>query len=155
LDKLPKFNETFGPILKILAEGETIHHRELIKKVQSEFYADLPEELLDLKTKSGERLLNNRIAWGKSYLKKGGFVHYPKRGFVQITEKGKRAAKSNLDLKKVTSDFFHFYTEEDKKDKELPDVEDSSPQDLIDSGFAAIESQIKEEGSCRVLGPYF
>ena len=51
MDELPKFNETFGPILRILADGEVLHHRELIKKVQSEYYADLPDELLDLKTK--------------------------------------------------------------------------------------------------------
>jgi restriction system protein len=157
MDKLPKFNETFGPILKILADGETIHHRELIMKVQSAFYAHLSDELLDLKTKSGDPLLSNRIAWGKSYLKKGGFVHYPKRGFVQITEKGRSAAKSGLDLKDVTSDFFHFYTEEDKKDRKLPGIEASSPQDLIDSGVAAIESQTKEEmiEKLKVIDPYY
>ena len=101
-------------------------------------------------------MLGNRIAWGKSYLKKGGFVQYPKRGFVHITEKG-AAAKSELDLKDVTSDFFRFYTEEDKKDKRLSDIEDSSPQDLIDSGFAAIESQTKEEliEKLKSIDPYY
>ncbi len=154
---LPKFNETFGPILKILADGQILHHRELIKKVQDEFYAHLSDELLDLKTKSGDPLLSNRIAWGKSYLKKGGFVHYPKRGLVQITEKGKAAAKSDLDLKDVTSDFFHFYTEESKKGKSLPRIGDSSPQDLIDSGFAAIESQTKGEliDKLKSIDPYY
>jgi len=157
MDELPKFNETFGPILKILADGETIRHRELIRKVQGKFYAHLPEELLDQKTKSGDPLISNRIAWGKSYLKKGGFVHYPKRGFVQITEKGKSAAKSDLDLKDVTSDFLHFYTEEEKKDRKLPYIQDSSPQDLIDSGFAAIESQTKDEllEKLKSIDPYY
>ena len=157
MDELPKFNETFGPILKILADGEVLHHRELIKKVQGDFYADLPRELLALKTKSGDPLLSNRIAWGKSYLKKGGFVHYPKRGLVQITEKGKDAAKSDLDLRGVTSDFFHFYTEENRKTKGILGIGDSSPQDLIDSGIAGIESQTKDELIVRLrsIDPYY
>jgi len=50
---------------------------------------------MGIKTKSGEILIRNRIAWGKSYLKKGGFVNYPKRGMVQITQKGKEALNKN------------------------------------------------------------
>lgn len=90
---LPKFNETFLPILEILKNGATINGRELVRKVEEVFYANLPTELLSQTTKSGDRLIENRIAWGKSYLKKGGLVHYPHRGFVQITQKGKEAKK--------------------------------------------------------------
>jgi len=59
-----------------LAHGGTVHHRELIEKVQSEFYVHLSDELLDLKTKSGDPLLSNPIAWGKSYLKKAHDAHH-------------------------------------------------------------------------------
>lgn len=62
---LPKFHETFQPILDILRAGEIVHHRELLKRVVDKYYSDLPLELLDQKTKSGEILILNRIAWGK------------------------------------------------------------------------------------------
>ena len=32
-NELPKFHETFNPILEILSTGEIIHHRELLKMV--------------------------------------------------------------------------------------------------------------------------
>ncbi len=86
---LPKFNETFLPILEVLADGRVLKGRELLREVEERFYSDLPEELLRQTTKSGGRLIENRISWGKSYLKKGGLVHYPQRGQVQITDKGK------------------------------------------------------------------
>lgn len=86
--EIPKFHETFNPILEILSNREIIHTRELQKRVIEKYYSHLPKELLEEKTKSGEILINNRIAWGKSYLKKGGYIHYPSRGNVQITEKG-------------------------------------------------------------------
>jgi len=143
--ELPKFNETFNPILEILSDGKVIHHRELLNRVIEKYYSHLPKDLLEIKTKSGDVLIRNRIAWGKSYLKKGGFVIYPKRGFVQITEKGREAANRKLELKEVESDFLNFYAEESTKPVNDNIIEDSSPQDLIDSGFSAIEVQTKTE----------
>lgn len=71
--ELPKFNKTFLPILAILKDGKTIKGRELIRRVEEKYYSHLSEELLKSTTKSGDRLIENRIAWGKSYLKKRRF----------------------------------------------------------------------------------
>jgi restriction system protein len=157
MQELPKFDETFSPILKILANGAEIQHRALVSAVREQFYSELPNEILDLKTKSGDPLLENRIAWGKSYLKKGGYVHYPRRGFVQITDKGRTAATTEIDLKSVTNDYLSFFTLENKKTTELAQIEGSSPQDLIDSGFTAMESQTKADLLEKLKGtdPYY
>ena len=80
--ELPKFNETFLPILEVLKDGEIIKGRDLVRLVEERFYADLPQYLLEQTTKSGGRLIENRIAWGKSYLKKGGLVYYPQRSYT-------------------------------------------------------------------------
>jgi restriction system protein len=154
---LPKFNETFIPILEVLSDEKIIRHRELLKRVEDKYYSDLPKELLEKKTKSGDLLIRNRIAWGKSYLKKGGFVHYPERGMVQITKKGKGASNKKLKLKDVESDFLDFYAEEKTKSTDNNEIKDSSPQDLIDSGFSAIELQIKSDLLERLkdIDPYY
>ena len=157
--ELPKFHETFNPILNILGDGKTIHHRELIKAVVDKYYSNIPYELLNKKTKSGEVLIHNRIAWGKSYLKKGGFVQYPERGMVQITQKGIDANKKNLQLQDIEneSNFLNFYAEEKTKIGNNIVIENSSPQDLIDSGFAEIEAQVKDEllEKIKEIDPYF
>jgi restriction system protein len=156
---LPKFHETFNPILNILSDGKTIHHRELLNLVFDKYYSNLPKELLEQKTKSGEKLILNRIAWGKSYLKKGGFITYPERGYVQITQKGKDAACKNLNLPDIENEanFLQFYSEEKLKVSEKNEIESSSPQDLIDSGISAIESHIKSELLDKLKGidPYY
>ena len=48
--ELPKYHETFIPILEILGKVESIHHRELRSRVRNEYYSDLPQELLDQQT---------------------------------------------------------------------------------------------------------
>jgi len=85
--ELPKYHETFIPILDILSNIESIHHRDLGLRVRDKYYLDLPQDLLDQKTSTGANILLDRIGWGKSYLKMGKFVDYPKRGIVKITEK--------------------------------------------------------------------
>jgi len=143
--ELPKFNETFLPILEILKDGQVIKGRDLVRLVEEQFYSDLPRDLLEQTTKSGDRLIENRIAWGKSYLKKGGLVHYPQRGFVQITEKGKSAKTENVSLDKIQSNVIRFYEPESQSISKQPIETGASPQDLIDSGFEQIEREVKND----------
>jgi len=146
--EIPKFHETFIPILKVLENGETLQAREMYQKVIDQFYSGLSKEQLEEKTKSGDILIINRIAWGKSYLKKGGYIEFPKRGFVRITEKGKNQSLSDLTLKQVESseNYLEFYNEENSKKVSTPTIiGNSSPQDLIDEGFNQIDHQVKSE----------
>lgn len=157
--EIPKFHETFNPILEILSDGKIQHTREMQKSVIAKYYSNLPKELLEEKTKSGEILINNRIAWGKSYLKKGGYIHYPTRGHVQITEKG-LAQNQQLSLKDLEEEatILDFYkTENDKDSTEIKQISNASPQDLIDEGFNQIEHETKIEllEKLKTIDPYY
>jgi restriction system protein len=94
--ELPKFHETFVPILEVLSNGENLHYNDLRIKVRDKYYSSLPKELLEIRTKSGDLLILNRIGWGKGYLKQAKLIEQPERAYVKITEKGK------LFQKKVT-----------------------------------------------------
>jgi len=158
--EIPKFHETFIPILKVLEDGETLQARELYQKVIDQFYSKLSKEQLEEKTNSGEVLIVNRIAWGKSYLKKGGYIEFPKRGYVQITDKGKQYRSTNLTLSQVESseNFLEFYSEENYKNPSKPTkLQNASPQDLIDEGFNLMDVQVKDEllGKLKSLDPFY
>lgn len=158
--EIPKFDETFIPILEILRTGKVYKTRELIEEIKTKFYSGLTEEQLKIETKSGDLLIDNRIGWGKSYLKKGGYVFFPERGHVQITEKGKNYS-SNLSVRDLENEstLFEFYKLEKNivsgNDKVKVDI--SSPQDLIDEGFNRIESDVKNEllQKLKNIDPYF
>lgn len=160
--EIPKFHETFKPILEVLSNGQIIHTRELQSLVVSKYFSHLTENQLSEKTKTGEILINNRIAWGKSYLKKGGYIFYPERGNVQITEKGLKQ-KVGLSLKNIVEDsgIANFYSEESTKNQsekiEIKEIINASPQDLIDNGFSQIENEVKSEllEKLKSIDPYF
>ncbi len=163
--ELPKYHETFLPILETLNSAESLKSRELAVIVRDNYYSHLPEELLKQKTSSGANVLLDRILWGKSYLKMAKFVSYPKRGLVQITEKGKQVlVKGSLSLHDLQHDQdFINHRESVKTEKEnnieidKVKVENASPQDLIDSGFSSIEKEVKTEllEKLKELDPYY
>lgn len=163
--ELPKYHETFIPILEVLNTVDSLKSRELASKVRDVYYSDLPEELLNQKTSTGANVLLDRIQWGKSYLKMAKFVSYPKRGLVQITEKGKsRLATSSLPLYDLQNDQdFIDHRESVKSEKEnkieldTVSAENASPQDLIDSGFSSIETEVKTNLLERLkeIDPYY
>ena len=147
--ELPKYHESFIPILETLKSFDSLNSRELATIVRDKYYSGSPEELLTLKTSSGANVLLDRILWGKSYLKMGKFVSYPKRGLVQITDKGRKALeKGTLLLQdlQLDHDFINHrasvvIAKEDEVQVEKVEVENASPQDLIDSGFSPIEKE--------------
>ncbi|PSM53205.1 type IV methyl-directed restriction enzyme Mrr [Campylobacter blaseri] len=159
--QLPKFHETFIPILKVLVDEDEIYNKDLKKKVYKKFYSNIPENLLQQKTKSGINILEDRIGWGYSYLKMGKFVIYPKRGFIKITKKGREIAKKGnftiFDLKN-DAEFQNYQNNKlqtsDKKDN---DILDESPLELIENGISNIETQTKIELLERLKDsdPYF
>ena len=156
---IPKFDETFIPILEVLKSGDVYKTRKLIDEVKARFYNELTDEQLKIETKSGDLLIDNRIAWGKSYLKKGGYVFFPERGSVQITDKG-REYSSSLSFKDIITEspLFDFAKQGKlivQQDNLAPTI--SSPQDLIDEGFNRIDSEIKTEllNKLKGIDPYF
>jgi restriction system protein len=163
--ELPKYHETFVPVLETLNSFESLSSRELASRVRDKYYSNLPKELLDKKTSPGANVLLDRILWGKSYLKMARFLSYPKRGFVQITNKGKQILeRGNLTLSELQNDpdfISHRGSVKTKKDNEVEieniDVENASPQDLIDSGFSTIETEVKTEllEKLKEIDPYY
>jgi len=163
--ELPKYHQTFMPILEILNTVEVISSRELARKVRDSYYSELPKELLDKKTSSGANVLIDRILWGKSYLKMGKFVSYPKRGLVQLAEKGKQTLISGKlvlsDLQNDPDFINHRSSVQNKKENQLEietiDADNASPQDLIDNGFSTIETEVKTEllDKLKEIDPYF
>lgn len=164
--ELPKYHEAFIPVLETLSKGEALRSRELSTRVRDNYYSDLPASLLNQKTSTGSNVLLDRILWAKSYLKMGKFLAYPKRGMVEITTKGRKAlALGILTLKDLQNDadfIKHREAVKSKKEDEAiidggADVENASPQDLIDFGFSTIETEVKTDllEKLKEIDPYY
>src|SRR3981081_3317899 len=76
------------PLLKKLADGKENKFSELVDELGSEFGLT-DEELSKLLPSGAQKVFANRVGWGRTYLKKASLLDSPKRGFLQITERGR------------------------------------------------------------------
>jgi len=147
--RLPKHTETFNQILEVLAGNQIISTKELRRKVIAKYYAHLPEHLLNETLSSGKNRIEDRIDWGKSYLKMADYLHHPQRGYVQITAKGQRVISNNILLsvkaRKVIASQNPAVISNNDLNNDAEKVDDLSPKELIDIGISAIEQQIQTE----------
>lgn len=153
MQELPKYHETFIPILEVLKNGLPMHYNDLRKAVRDTYYAHLPDELLQQTTKDGDPIILNRVGWGKAYLKQAGFVYQPVRAMVQITDKGlaalERGSLTMQDIRQDKQFQAHQGQVRDRNDNaaasSVASSDEQTPQDMIDAGVQAIEDDTKSE----------
>lgn len=163
MNELPKYHETFIPILKILSDGKPMHYNDLRKAVRDTFFSHLPKELLNQVTKDGDPVILNRAGWGKAYLKQAEMVSQPSRAMVQITEKGRRMLERGvLTLQDVKNDpdfVAHRERVAARKESSIAEqtLDEQTPQDMIDAGVQSIEDEVKAEllEKLKASDPYY
>lgn len=158
----PTYEDFMLPMLQFLADGRTVHWREMIPALADMLamsQADR-EELLP----SGIRTaLEDRVGWAKTYVKKAGLIDQPLRGHVRITQVGLQAlAKkpSHIDGKFLQSypGFAEFQqAKKPKKQSDSVEVESAqaevmTPDEMVQRGYAALRAKLRDEILEQVRG---
>lgn len=139
---LPTAFQTTLPILKALGDGEVIHIQDLYEKVLNTQLNLTPEES-GLKMPKGVLYINDRISWGKTFLKKAGLVTYPERAHVQITQQGKELLNSGVTLEQLSRIVDEAYkSSEDIIKTEKKEV---SPTEAILEAVDTLETNLSAE----------
>jgi restriction system protein len=95
--KGPQFLNYAIPIVDILKEnGGSGLVSEVLDKVIEKL--NIPEDVVEKTSNSGQSIVKNRIQWARFYLAKAGLINTEQRGVWQLTQEG---FNSNLDSEKV------------------------------------------------------
>ena len=161
---MPKFHQTFLPILKVLEHGNEQATLKLPDQIIEKDYVNLTPEERSEKLSSGRNRFNDRVFWAVSYLSQGKFVERPSRGMIKITTKGLDFLKTSPDdftLKMLEddSDFQAYIPTRSKKNDSENDIDtgDMTPEDLIEKGFSEIRDGLKKDllEKLHVSNPYY
>lgn len=96
---VPGFQSFMRPILELLSDGRPLAFAEMVETVADRM--GLTEEDRAEQLPSGkQRRYANRIGWAKTHLAKAKLVETPRRGIVQITDRGRSmlAADEPIDV---------------------------------------------------------
>lgn len=146
---LPTFEDIMLPLLQYLSDNKTRQYSETIEHLRKIF--KLNEEESQIEKSSGGNLFYNRIGWAKDYLTRAGLL-IKKRGKFQISPQGLEVLKQNptkID-KKFLMQFKEFvpyvsFSKEIKNIEEKKDLNEQSPDDLIDIGIDQINNILKND----------
>jgi 5-methylcytosine-specific restriction protein B len=131
-DLLPKFDDLMIPFLTHLRDQQAHPASQVYQELKSEMGLE-KYDVITLKS-TGQPLFDNRAAWAKSYLKRAELVDFPRRGYVQISEKGLKLLnlpQSELDRYKRFTDFFSVAPSVSEK---LPPIVPYSMDDILADG---------------------
>ncbi len=154
---IPKFNEIMKPMLELLKDGNIYHQRDIIEKL-AEHFKLTPEERNELLPSGQQSVFDNRVGWAKTYLLKALLIDSPKRGYIQITERGEKVLEENPEsidvnfLKRFNEFKEWLISSSGKKHKDLEiEKESGSPEELIYENLEKINSLLKKDLLDRLL----
>lgn len=116
----PQFTKFFPHVIEALKElgnsGTPSEVRELIAK-----RLRLSDKELDDQTESGVSRFENRVAWARFYLSKGGYIDSSRRGVWTLTEKGIGAHFSDEDTHRIFREIHKQFKREPESEDDLED----------------------------------
>jgi restriction system protein len=85
---IPDYQTLMLPVLRAVADGQEHRFRNVVETLANE-YQLTDEERNTLLPSGTAPLFDNRVGWARTYLKQAGVVESRKRGYFNITERGK------------------------------------------------------------------
>src|SRR3989338_780233 len=153
------------PLLK-MAEDEQEHSiREAIDGIADLFKLS-EQERKELLPSGQQYIVDNRVGWARTYLKKAGLLESPRRSYFRITDLGRDVLKKNpprIDVKFLEQFplFIEFRnTKKERGEHEEQEAESSSsktPQELLEYGYQKIRKDLSQEllGFVKQSSPRF
>jgi len=149
---IPDYQSLMLPLLRLLEDDQEHSIHEAVDKLGEQF--SLSEEERNALIPSGQStVFHSRVGWARTYLKKAGLLESPRRGYVRITDRGKKVLKQNpqkIDVKFLSQfeEFVKFYSTRDQSD--LPDLAtvrtaDETPEELLVRGYNSLKKNVISE----------
>src|SRR5579872_1094875 len=158
---IPDYQTLMLPMLKIAADGQEHHIRDVINKLGAEL--SVTENERRERLPSGvDFIFDNRVGWARTYLKKAGLIEYTKRGYFRITERGnsvlaRKPVHIGVALLREFPEFLEFQgtrksplNESNSATSRFLELESETPEELLSSGYLKLRKQTEAELLARV-----
>lgn len=144
---IPDFQTIMLPLLKFAGDKKEHSIREAIEYIANAF--NLSEEEKKEVLPSGQQyIIDNRVGWARTYLKKAGLLESTKRSYFKITDLGldvlqKNPKEINVKFLAQFPQFSEFRNLRKEKGEEenLP----KTPQELLEYGYQRINKDLASE----------
>jgi len=149
---IPDYQSIMLPLLKLTADGDTYRLREAVDLL-AEQYQLSEEERRKMLPSGYAPLFANRVGWASTYLKKAGLLVSEKRGYFQITERGKEVLQrqpERIDVRFLDQfpEFIAFRKGSKSKDTADPTDEvetEQTPEEMLEYAHQKLQEELAQE----------
>jgi restriction system protein len=160
---IPDYQTLMLPLLKFLADGKERNLAEATK-VLSEQYQLTPEEKQLLLPSGQQTVIRNRIGWARTYMAKAGLIGSNRRGYWQISDRGKSVLSKEPD--RIDNHFLQQFPEfiafrdlhhQKEEQPEQPPSGADTPEEALANAYQSLRSELEAELLQQVkdAGPTF
>ncbi len=150
---IPDYQTIMLPLLKVAGDKKEHSIREAIDHIGDLFKLS-EQERKEVLPSGRSYIIDNRVGWARTYLKKAGLLEDTRRSYFRITDKGaevlaKSPTEINIKFLQKFPEFNEFRKKKDDGEEEQEQViqEDSSqtPQELLEYGYQKIKRDLAQE----------
>ncbi len=161
---IPDYQTIMLPLLKFAEDNREHTIREAIDHIADVFKLD-ERNRKEVLPSGSQYIIDNRVGWARTYLKKAGLLESPRRSYFKITTLGLDVLKKNptiINIKFLQQFplFIEFRTVKKDKSDEEQEVEielTQTPQELLEYGYQKIKKDLAQEllGFVKQSSPNF
>lgn len=153
---IPDFQTIMLPLLQILSDGNEHLLRDVINNICDQFHLT-EEEKVELLPSGNQPIIDNRVGWARTYLKKAQLLENPRRGILVISQAGRELLESKpsrIDVKflETLPGFKEWHESSSSKDDGITPVIEKvenetgkTPEELLEYSFVSIKEQLASE----------
>jgi restriction system protein len=166
---IPDYQSLMLPLLQFAMEkgGET-STSEAVEALAHELSLS-DEDLKEMLPSGIQSTFSNRVNWASTYMKKAGLLEATRRGFYQITDRGRDLLKKqpkiiNVKLLKQYPEFLEFQQlkgtrsgDKGIETKGTIDVSTATPSEALESAYENLRDELADEllGRLKKISPAF
>jgi restriction system protein len=151
---IPDYQTCMLPLLKFTADEKVHSLLEAVEYIAKQFKLN-EAEMNELLPSGTQTIINNRVGWARTYLKKAGLLEDPKRARFQITQRGldllkEKPEKINIKYLERYEEFIAFRLKKGNQNEKIKTIEVDkedhvTPEESIEFGYKKINESISEE----------
>jgi restriction system protein len=152
---IPDYQSIMLPLLKFAGDKKEHSIREAIEHIANIFNLS-EEERREVLSSGQQYIIDNRVSWARTFLKKAGLLESTKRAYFKITDRGLEVLQKNpkeINVKFLEQfpefvEFKYLRKEKDEEEKEEKKEEENltqTPQELLEYGYQRIKKDLASE----------
>lgn len=155
---IPDFQSFFRPLLEAAADGQEHSLKDAREKVAKSLQLS-EEEISEMLPSGVQRKFDNRIAWAKSYFIQAGVFKPTRRGWFQITDRGRQLLEQGherIDIKVLNQypEFIEFHaTPKPDNTGALatePQGASETPEEVLQQAYSRIRADLADDLLARI-----